>query len=192
MRICIISTCVFKIPVAGYSGLEHLAWLIAKGLAEKGHEVSVVAPEGSSCPGAKIIAAGPERTWDEKTSFGNYWKELLTQDAIIDHSWLKHSYLLKGEGTLKCPVLGVMHAPVNTMYQSLPPNVEKPCFVCISQDQANHFNALFAPAEARVAYNGIDLDFYKPLNIPRSDRFLFLARFSSVSLPISRWKHVKG
>ncbi len=69
------------------------------------------------------------------------------------------------------------------MYQTLPPNVEKPCFVCISQDQANHFNALFSPKEAKVCYNGIDLDFYKPLDIPRTDRFLFLARFSTIKGP---------
>ena len=34
MRILVVSTPIFKLPCAGYSGLEHLAWLTAKGLAE--------------------------------------------------------------------------------------------------------------------------------------------------------------
>ena len=183
MRLCVISTSIFKTPVVGYSGLEHLAWLTARGLAEKGHEVSLIAPEGSTCPNVEIIVSGPVGMWDEKNSYSTYWKRLPDFDCIIDNSWNKWSYILKGEGILKAPVLGVMHAPVNTMYQSLPPNVEKPCFVCISQDQANHFNALFSPKEARVCYNGIDLNFYKPLDIPRTNRFLFLARFSTIKGP---------
>lgn len=152
MKICVISSSVFKIPVAGYSGLEHLAWLQAKGLAELGHEVALVAPEGSTCPGVTCIPTGPEGAWDEKLSYSKYWHFLPQFDAIIDNSWQKWSYKLKQEGKLKAPVLGVTHAPVNTMMQSLPP-VEKPCFVCISQDQANHFEALFS-RQARVAYNG--------------------------------------
>jgi glycosyltransferase involved in cell wall biosynthesis len=34
-----------------------------------------------------------------------------------------------------------------------------------------------------VAYNGINPDLYKPLGIPRTDRYLFLARFSTVKGP---------
>ena len=182
MKIAVISTPVFKVPVAGYSGLEHLAWLTAKGLAEKGHDVTLVAPEGSECPGVKMVTPGPEGTWDEKTFYGKYWQILPEFDVIIDETWQKWSYILKGEGRLNAPILGVCHAPVNTMYGSLPPGVDKPCFVCISRDQAAHFEALHS-RPARVAYNGVDMDFYKPLGVPRSDRFLFLARFSTIKGP---------
>ena len=182
MKICVISTPVFKVPVAGYSGLEHLAWLTAKGLAEKGHGVTLVAPEGSECPGVKMVTPGPEGSWDEKTFYGKYWQILPEFDVIIDETWQKWSYILKGEGRLNAPILGVCHAPVNTMYGSLPPSVDKPCFVCISKDQANHFEALHS-RPARVAYNGVDMDFYKPMGVPRSDRFLFLARFSTIKGP---------
>lgn len=206
MRICVVSTSLFQLGVTGltnYGGLEQIAWLCAKGLAEKGHEVALVAPDGSSCPGVSVISSGPVGNGDEKLTYGGftyqipgtenlpqeqrvrkvegYWQYLPSFDAIIDHSWNKWSYMLKAEGVLKAPVLGVMHAPVNTMWQS-PPPVEKPCIVCISQDQANHFSALHN-RPARVCYNGIDLDLYKPLNIPRTDRFLFLARFSTIKGP---------
>jgi len=64
-----------------------------------------------------------------------------------------------------------------------PPPLEKACVVCISEDQASHYRALFG-REARVCYNGVDgEEFYRPMNVPRSDRFLFLARFSSIKGP---------
>lgn len=182
MKICVISTPVFKtLPpsgAVGYSGLEVIAWQQAKHLALLGHEVGLVTPDASTCPGVRIIPSGPEKTWDEETAHSRVWKELLGYDVIIDHTWQKHSYMLKAEGALKAPILGVMHAPVNTMYQTLPP-VENPCMVCISQDQADQFYNIHN-RRAEVAYNGIDLDFYKPMSIKRTDRFLFLARFSSI------------
>lgn len=182
MKICVISTPVFKIPVSGYSGLEHLAWQIGAGLAVKGHEVFVVAPEGSSCPGCTIIPNGPAGTWDESKAYQQYWQHLISMDAIIDHSWQKWSLVLKAEGVLKAPVLSVCHAPVNTMYQSLPP-IEKPCFVCISEDQRMHFEALFG-RDARSCLNGVDSSFYSPISgIARTNRYLFLARFSSIKAP---------
>jgi glycosyltransferase involved in cell wall biosynthesis len=85
------------------------------------------------------------------------------------------------EGRLKAPILGVCHAPVNTMFQSLPPE-KVISFVCISEDQGEHFRNLFG-RDCRVCYNGIDPMFYRPLGIPRSKRFLFLARFSTIKGP---------
>ena len=131
MRIAVISAQVFACPPPGYSGLEMIAWQRAKGLAAKGHEVTFIAPNGSECPGCTMIFSGPPGQWDEKKAYGTYWEQLLKFDVIVDDSWCKWSYVLKQEGRLKVPVLGVLHAPVNTMYASLPP-VEKPCFVCIS------------------------------------------------------------
>ncbi len=181
MRICVVSSTIFQLPLKNYGGLEAIAWECAKGLASKGHKVSLVAPEGSYCPGVEIISIGPEGRVNEKQAYGAYWQKLLEMDVIIDHSWAKHSYMLKAEGRLKAPVLGVMHAPVKTMYQILPP-VEKPCIVCISKDQALQCEQVHE-REARVAYNGIDLDFYRPIGVPRTNRYLFLARFSTIKSP---------
>lgn len=201
MKIAVISSTVFALGnngLQGYGGLEQIAWLCAKGLAEKGHQVSLVAPDGSSCPGVEIIPCGPAGQVSEEMAFGGfpeikegevirrrehagYWQHLLKCDAVVDHSWQKYSYMLKMEGTLKCPVLGVLHAPVNSMYQTLPP-IDNPCFVCISIDHAEHFKALFN-RDARCCYNGVSSEFYKPLDVPRTDRFLFLARFSSIKGP---------
>lgn len=179
MKICVISSTVFPCPPPGYAGLEMIAWQCADGLARRGHEVTLIAPKGSDYPhNGQTIFNGDPGGWDEKTAYSHYWQHLPGHDVVIDHSWQKWSYVLKAEGVLKAPVLGVMHAPVNTMYQTLPP-VDFPCMVCISVDQANHFDALHGRV-ARVVYNGVDPEFYKPLGIPRTKRFLFLARFSSI------------
>lgn len=185
MRICVISSTVFAVhpPMGtfGYSGLEVIAWQHAEGLSGLGHEVAIIAPEGSRCDRAAVIPCGPPGQWDERRAFQHYQEALPQFDVIIDHSWQKWSLMMKAEGRLKAPCLSVCHAPVNTMFGSLPP-VEKPCFVCISKDQAAHFAGLFS-REAKVVWNGIDLDFYKPMGVPRSNRFLFLARFSTIKGP---------
>lgn len=184
MRIAVISSQVFQLTEGGlshYGGLEVVAWHCARGLAQRGHQVSLVAPDGSMCPGVHVIQSGPAGQWDEAKAYDRYWRELPSFACIVDHSWSKHSYMLKAEGRLKAPVLGVTHAPVDTMFKKLPP-VEKPCITCISKDQAEHFKALFG-RPAKFVHNGIDLSYYKPMSVPRSDRFLFLARFSTIKGP---------
>lgn len=204
MRICVISSSIFSVPISGYGGLEAIAWHCAKGLAAKGHQVSLIAPLGSSCPGVDVIQCLPPGGFSEEAAYGGctfktntgeevkwpgYWQRFLLSDGkpafdvVVDHSWQKWAYMLMAEGRLKgCAILGVMHAPVNTMYSSLPP-VEHPRMVCISDDQKAHFDALHSPRTARVVKNGIDLDFYRSIQTPRSKRFLFLARFSSIKGP---------
>jgi hypothetical protein len=199
MRIAVISSSVFSCPPSGYAGLEVVAWHCAKGLAEKGHSVTLIAPQGSTCPGAEVFECLPPGGFAEQHHYGGcgyqgsdgqpvqwagYWQKLLELQekgdlVIIDHSWQKQSALLKMEGKLKAPILGVCHAPVHTMMNVLPPEGIV-SFVCISDDQKAHFEALHSPRTARRVYNGIDLDFYRPIEMPRSDRFLFLARFSSI------------
>lgn len=198
MKICVINSTVFAAGskrqlddshkghvgrgLAGYGGLEHLAWQTADGLVRKGHQVTFISPQGSELEGGEVISPGPPGGMDERRAYKTYWKELVKFDCIIDESWQKWAYILKAEGVLHAPVLGVLHAPCNTMYQ-VPPPVDKPCIVCISEDQASHWRALHGNADCRVVRNGIDLEFYRKMDVPRTDRFLFLARFSSIKGP---------
>lgn len=202
MRICVVSTSIFPVGkdgvgrlvgCSGYSGLEVIAWQCAKGLAELGHQVSLVAPEGSECPNVQIVPI-PAKIGEEQayggvkgTGWGGYWPHLLSMNdggCVIDHSWEKRSSLLKmetgkdGKPVLRAPILAVNHAPVDTMYQKLPPPGVLQ-FVCISEDQKAHFEALWNRS-ARCCKNGVDVDFYRNAGVPRTDRFLFLARFSSI------------
>ena len=199
MKICVISTTIFSCPPTGYAGLEAVAWESAKGLAKKGHEVTLIAPSGSSCPGVTILECLPPGHGEEQAYGGcvlkdgnnndvrwpGYWSKLLEFNdggVIIDHSWQAWSAMLKMEGRLTCPILKVMHAPVATMYANIPPESVL-SFICISNDQKTHFEALHSPRIAHMVYNGVDHGFYKPLDVPRSKRFLFLARFSTIKGP---------
>lgn len=178
MKICVISTTVIPCPPSGYAGLEMISWLTANGLQAKGHDVTLIAPKGS-----KTTANLHETTLmeQEKQAYSGYWNKLPKFDAIIDHSWEKWSYILKMEGKLKAPILGVCHAPIHTMYMT-PPPVEKPCLVCISQDQADGCKE-HLKKDAEVCYNGVDVDFYSNKNRKRNDRYLFLARISTIKGP---------
>lgn len=186
MKIAVISSTVFSVGsggLTGYGGLEQLAWQQARGLAKKGHDVLLIAPDGSHCEGGQVFHTGPPAGHDEKTAYEKYWKHLPQFDAIIDNSWQKWAHCLREEGVLKSPVLAVCHAPIHTMFQQLPP-AKLLSFVCISEDQRAHFEALFSRS-ARTCYNGVDGDFYKPIpGVKRSKRFLFLARFSSIKGPL--------
>ena len=184
MKIWIISTGIFPCPPIGYSGLEMIAWQQAKGLAAKGHQVTLVAPEGSSITDGYTlfpIKGNSGQFIGEKESYGQYWKHLKDADVILDHSWEAWSAVGREEGWLKAPVLKIMHAPVDTMYKKMPPD-KTLSFVCISQDQAAHFKALYN-RDCRYCHNGVDVNYYRATGVPRSDRFLFLARFSSIKGP---------
>lgn len=182
MKVGVISSSVFKLPIHGYGGLEHVAWLQAKGLAERGHEVTLFAPDDSSCPGCTVFPFGPAGQWGEDKCYDRYWKELPKHDVILDHSWNKFSVILKMEGKLTTPCLLWLHAPVTTMFSS-PPPVDRPCLVAISRDQAR-FALAHLRRRALHCYNGCDPTYYKNTGARRSGRYLFLARFSTVKGPL--------
>lgn len=178
MKICVISTTILPCPPTGYAGLEMISWQCAEGLYLKGHDVTLIAPKGS-----KTNAKLHETTLgeSERQAYSGYWQKLPEFDAIIDHSWEKWSYILKCEGKLHQPILGVLHAPVETMYNTAPP-VLKPCLISISQDQAEACKS-HLKCDSRAAYNGVDLTFYSNTRRQRNNRYLFLARISTIKGP---------
>jgi glycosyltransferase involved in cell wall biosynthesis len=186
VKICVISSNVLPClplgdPGNGYNGLEQVAWSLSAGLARRGHDVTLVAPNNSK-PGPGVDLHGTTRGEGEQQAYSGYWQRLSSFDVVIDHSWEKWSYILKIEGRLTQPVLGVMHAPVHTMYER-PPPISLPCVVAISNDQAAHISEVWG-VPARVAYNGVDLDHYaRADNAARGQRYLFLARMSKIKGP---------
>lgn len=185
MKICVISSTVLPClplddPNNGYNGLEQVAWSTSAGLARRGHDVVLVAPNGSR-PAPGVMLHGTTQGESEERAYSGYWDRLPGFDVVIDHSWQKWAYILKIEGRLNTPVLGVMHAPVHTMYER-PPPVLLPCVVAISKDQAAHVSERWG-VPARVCYNGIDLAYYASNGNARGDRYLFLARISKIKGP---------
>ncbi len=180
LKVCIISTTVIVCPPPGYSGLEQIAWLHAQGLARRGHDVLLVAPIGSKPPDG-VELHGTTLGESEGQAFSGYQQRLKDYGVIIDHSWQKFSYIWKAQSGAKTPILGFLHAPCNTMYNS-PPPVAYPCFVAISKDQAFHASELWG-VNTRVCYHGLDENFYRSNGAIRGDRYLFLGRMSTIKGP---------
>lgn len=85
MKICVISTTIFPVPLTGYGGLEQVAYQQATGLANKGHQVLLVAPIGSKVP-PNVELHGTTMRESEKQAYSGYWQRLSNYDVIIDNS----------------------------------------------------------------------------------------------------------
>lgn len=178
MKILVINTSIFTVPLTGYGGLEQVAWDCADGLGKLGHRVSLISPLGSTPPtNGTLLPTTPGE--QEKETWLKYRERFKDYDAIIDHSWSKASYISR-MGGLAVPVLGVCHAPGATMY-AISPRIAKPCFVGLSEDHAaactEHWKI-----KVEVCYNGVNPDSY-PMQRSLYDRYLFCARFSTIKGP---------
>lgn len=114
-----------------YGGTERVVWWLGKELAKRGHEVTLLAPKGSSCSFGRLIVYDPLASIDSQ---------------IPDDIDLLHLHFLTQESILKKPYLITCHGngqvgetfDINTVF--------------VSGDHAHRHGA-----EAFV-YNGIDTD----------------------------------
>lgn len=177
MKILLISSTVFPIPLKGYGGLEQIVYELACGLQKKGHQVAVIAPEGSILPdGIELIPVGLREL--EESAYRRHQERLESGefDVIGDHSWEAWSYIsaMSKEGSL--PIVHTIHTSP-TIYQS-PPPVQYPCLIGLSDQHCNDIR-LHLKIDARRIYNGIDTSFYKrDPRIKRDSRYLWLARYT--------------
>jgi len=183
MKIVLISSGVIPVFPNGYGGLENVVGNLAVCLDRIGHDVYVIAPDGSDIGGVgniKLIGCGPcdpdARAWESR-AYEKYAPMLLSpefEDAIIhDHTWAKAVYLLKMRHT-RLNVMSTLHGMLP--YQT-PPPVPQCNMVGISKHHAETISqGLKIPV--RHVYNGIDLGRYPFGEGPRNDRYLFLARMT--------------
>lgn len=182
LKILVISTNVFPIPLKGYGALEQIAYLLACQFQKAGHQVSVVAPEGSTLPeGMELIATkqgeGDPRTSFEDSCFARYKDRLLTGawDAVMDNSWNWQTVLAQMEHGKQLPIVHCYHSDPYNLRQ--PPPIERPCLVAFSNAQAKIMSLLWK-LPVRMVYHGVDTNFYKPdPQVERNGRYLFLARY---------------
>lgn len=52
------------VPVFAYGGAERVVWDLARGLVRRGHKVSFLVPEGSTCDFADIVPIRPGVSWN--------------------------------------------------------------------------------------------------------------------------------
>ncbi len=177
MRIAQVSPPWLAVPPKGYGGIEWVVALLADGLAERGHDVTLFAT-GDSVTKAKLEyafaeAPGPKMindAWHDTVHTLFCYRDPSRFDVFHVHSpW---SALVAGVMS-GVPTVHTLHGSftddMNRLYAEV---ADKAWFVAISEAQKRHNESL---RYAGVVYNGIDTDFY-PFTREKEDFVLFLGR----------------
>jgi glycosyltransferase involved in cell wall biosynthesis len=182
MRIAILSPVWFPVPPTGYGGIEWVVWLLAEGLVDAGHDVSLFAA-GDSRTRAKLEFLYPEapsemigRTWQDLRHTLHCYSRQDEFDLINDHSGLLAANI---GGALRTPLVHTVHGPLDgepgIAYQqlaSIAPNVG---LVSISMNQRKPLPDLNWVGNCP---NALDFSVY-PFRPDKGEYLLFLGRMSA-------------
>jgi glycosyltransferase involved in cell wall biosynthesis len=182
LRIAILAPTWFPVPPTGYGGIELVVSLLADGLVDAGHEVTLFA-SGDSLTKANlsyIFERAPSeligRTIPEIRHALACYARADEFDVINDHSGIPAAALGGAVGT---PVLHTVHGPLDTheaqhAYASIAEVSPGVGLISISENQRRPMPDL--PWVATVP-NAIDLSLY-PSKPHKGEYLLFLGRFS--------------
>lgn len=128
------------LPATGYGGPQRVVVALVRGLAARGHRVTLLAPPGSRVPEAKVVEVGPRDLADPKT-LGSH----VPRDADIVHA---HVPLARALDSVPL---------VQTIHRNLKPGAAPPPnAIFLSHNHARrHGSAVFV-------YNGLDPAEYFP------------------------------
>jgi glycosyltransferase involved in cell wall biosynthesis len=182
LRIGIVAPPWYGIPPEGYGGIERVCYYLARGLAENGHDVTLVGA-GSGEAGTTFIPTYPEPLSENGGSIGDPLPEVvhaarssqalaeLELDLIHDHS-LAGPLTARGPGP---PTLLTAHGPVTgefgEYFRALGDDIG---IVAISESQRR--SAPDLPWVATI-HNALDLDGY-PFSAEKQDYVAFVGRMS--------------
>jgi glycosyltransferase involved in cell wall biosynthesis len=181
LRIALIAPPWFPVPPPGYGGIEAVVALLADGLVEAGHDVTLCA-SGDSCTKARLRAVYPTApsAWIGNSRYElRHALECLESaggfDVINDHSGLLSLAL---GGVAPAPLVHTVHGPVDgepgRLYERLCRALPSARLISISMRQQ-----LLRPSLPWVAtcHNAIDFGAYKLRDKP-GDYLVFLGRMS--------------
>jgi glycosyltransferase involved in cell wall biosynthesis len=181
LRIAILAPPWFPVPPPGYGGIEWVVSLLADGLAEAGHDVTLFA-SGDSHTRAKLSAvyetAPSERIgqsfWELRHVLSCYERH-DEFDVINDHSGALGAVL---GATVSTPVVHTVHGPLDRrsgdLYQQISRVAPRVGFISLSMNQRAPQPTL--PWIANCP-NALDLSSY-PVHPHRGDYLLFIGRMS--------------
>jgi glycosyltransferase involved in cell wall biosynthesis len=185
MRIAEVAPPWIAVPPEGYGGIELVVDLLASGLRERGHDVALFAPEGSSSK-AEVISPLPPAG---AASIGDRWYEayhtLLAHlhagefDIVHDHTFLGPALAVMRNGDP--PVVHTLHGPWDErarMYYELVHNQVHLVAISESQRRANT-----SVRYATVIPNGIDLGRYPLGEGTREDFLVYIGRANPDKAP---------
>ena len=181
MKIAVLAPAWFAVPPTGYGGIEWIVALLADGLAEAGHDVTLFA-SGDSRTKAKLSYVFPEapsrqigRTfWELKHALGCYARA-DEFEIINDHTGMMGAVL---GGTVSTPVVHTVHGPLDgepgEIYELISKVAPKVGLISISMNQRKPKPDLNWIANC---HNALDFSVY-PMKPHRRDYLLFLGRLS--------------
>jgi glycosyltransferase involved in cell wall biosynthesis len=178
MRIAQVCPPWLSVPPKGYGGIEWIVSLLADGLVESGHDVTLFA-SGDSETKAKLefvfeeapgSASINDITFDATHSMFAMRGVAERFDVVHVHSPFSALAAAVETGV---PAVHTLHGSFNPEMRRLYDQVaDRAWFVAISQAQRRFHEGL---QYAGVVYNGIDLDRY-PYRAEKQDYLLFLGR----------------
>ncbi|MDZ4263756.1 MAG: glycosyltransferase [Pseudomonadota bacterium] len=195
MKICLISTTAFSLPPSGYAGTEEIVYRLALEYQKAGHQVSVVAPEGSTLPdGIELIPTAVMES--EESAYEKYKDRLPEWDIIHDHSFGSWVYQSSIGIDPPLPIVKTHHTDPS-IWSSAPP-VPHPCLVGLSRSHARNLAQAYG-INVEHLYNGISLEVYTPPPAPaegqaaykRNGRLLFLGRYTPEKNPLGAMQLAK-
>ena len=165
MRIAVIAPVWFPVPPTGYGGIELVVSLLADGLVDAGHDVTLFASGGSRTK-AKLVS--PMSPAPDPHELGNPWYDAYHAlasylqvsdfDIVHDHSGIAGPIcgaLLQG----KPPVVHTLHGPWTDQNRVLYSLLAKHLHLVAISD-AQRAGNLDVPYAGTV-HNGIDVSSYK-------------------------------
>jgi glycosyltransferase involved in cell wall biosynthesis len=185
MRIAEVSPPWLAVPPSGYGGVEWVVALLADGLVEHGHDVTLFATGDSrtkasleyvfeSAPGPKFINS----IWHDTIHSLHVYRDVSRFDVIHEHTvWSG----LVAASVIDVPVVHTLHGPFTAEMRQLYERIaDRVWFVAISENQRAQMPEL---RYGGVVYNGIDTSLY-PLRTEKEDFLLFLGRVTPDKGPV--------
>ena len=181
LKIAVLAPVWFAVPPTGYGGIEWIVSLLADGLVDAGHEVSLFA-SGDSRTKAKLEAIYPEapsrqigRTfWELKHALACF-ERAGEFDVINDHTGMLGATL---GATTSTPVVHTVHGPLTgeagEIYEQIGRVAPKVGLISISMNQRKPKPDLNWIANC---HNALDFSVY-PCKPHMGDYLLYLGRMS--------------
>jgi glycosyltransferase involved in cell wall biosynthesis len=181
MRIAIVAPVWFAVPPSGYGGIEWVVSLLADGLVDAGHDVTMFASGDSRTKAelSSVFAEAPNRligrTQPELLHALSCYARADEFDVINDHTGMLGAVL---GATVRTPVVHTVHGPLTgepgKVYELIGRVVPEVGLISISMNQRKpkpHLNWI------ANCHNALDFSVY-PCKPHRGDYLLFLGRLS--------------
>ena len=185
MRIAVIAPPWYRVPPSGYGGIEWVVALLADGLTDRGHEVTLFAPPGSETEAELVppLAEVPPQEvigdpWYEAAHAVSAYDRADEFDLLHDHTGPVGASI----GAMSdAPTAHTLHGPFTDQATMLYRRIaRRHWFVAISRHQQSMgpFNLRWGGG----VYNGIAMDRY-PFREDKDNYLFFLGRADEEKAP---------